>query len=113
MSPPIASINIRRVDESRGGEALTPERLLRDAMPLLERCGIGRSPKWVQRVVRDYAASVASNGIPFGAYLLNRVEMNALQRRSAMNDPEVAYLLEYADPTGEAAVNRTIRKRGF
>ena len=75
-----ATLSIRREDESRGRGSVTPEDLLRDAMRLLERCGIARSPKWVQRIVRDYTSSIAGTGFPFGAYLLNRVELNAEQR---------------------------------
>lgn len=107
-----AVLSIRREDESRGSGSATPEDLLRDAMRLLERCGIARSPKWVQRVIRDYASSIAGIGFPFGAYLLNRVEMNAEQRLAALSDPEVAYLLEYADPTGETAVRNVLRGAG-
>ena len=103
-----ATLSIRREHESRDSESATPEDLLRDAMRLLERCGIARSPKWVQRIVRDYTSSIAGTGFPFGAYLLNRVEMNAEQRRAAMNDPELACLLEYADPTGETAVRNVL-----
>ena len=107
-----ATLSIRREHESRGSGSVTPEDLLRDAMRLLDRCGIARSPKWVQRVVRDYSSTIAGTGFPFGAYLLNRVELNAEQRRAAMNDPEVAYLLEYADPTGETAVRNVMRGAG-
>jgi len=108
-----AVLSIRREHESRDAESATPESLLRDAMHLLQRCGIARSPKWVQRVIRDYSSTIAGTGFPFGAYLLNRVELNAEQRRAALNDPEVAYLLEYADPVGEQAVRNVIQERGF
>lgn len=106
---PTAVLSIRREHESRDSESATPEDRLRDAMRLLEHSGIARSPKWVQRVVRDYSSTIAGTGYPFGAYLLNCVELNAEQRRAAMNDPEVAYLLEYADPTGETAVRNVMR----
>jgi len=103
------TLGSRREYKSRDSGTVTPERLIRDAMRLLERCGIARSPKWAQRVVRDYIYRIAGTGFPFGAYLLHRVELNAEQRRAAMNDPEVAYFLEYADPTGEQAVSRVMR----
>lgn len=107
-----ATLSSRQEHESRDSESATPEALIRDAMRLLQRCGIARSPKWAQRVVRDYIYRVAGSGFPFGAYLLNRVELNAEQRRAAMNDPEVAYLLEYADPTGETAVRNVLQGGG-
>ena len=106
---PTTVLSIRREYKSRDSGTVTPERLIRDAMRLLQRCGIARSPKWAQRVVRDYIYRIAGTGFPFGAYLLNRVEMNAEQRRAAMNDPELACLLEYADPTGETAVRNVTR----
>jgi hypothetical protein len=103
------SPDTRRDAKRRRQGTVTPEVLNRDAHQLLAKCGIERSPSWVKRTVRDYARHVSGNGFPFGAYLLNRVEMNAVQRRVAMNDPELASMLCYADPTGETAVNRVIR----
>lgn len=92
----------------RDSDSATPEVLSRDAYRLLAKCGIERSRQWVSRTVRDYASSIAGTGFPFGAYLLNRVELNAEQRRAAMTHSETAYLLEYADPTGETAVRNVL-----
>jgi len=104
-----AILNIRRNHVRRDSESVAPETLTRDAHRLLAACGVERGANWVARTVRDYSSSIAGAGFPFGAYLLNRVQMNAEQRRSALNDPEVAYLLEYADPTGETAVRNVMR----
>lgn len=109
---PTAALSIRRSTSAEAGDQSRPEALARDAGRLLAACGVHRSRAWISRIVRDYASSIAGTGFPFGAYLLNRVEMNAEQRRAAMNDPEVAYLLEYADPTGETAVRNVLRGAG-
>jgi len=84
------------------------EGLSRDAGRLLAACGVERSRAWVSRTVRDYTSHV-SDAYPFGAYLLNRVELNADQRRVALANPEMACFLNYADPTGETAVRNVMR----
>ena len=109
---PAAVLSIRRNHVRRDSESAAPEILTRDAHRLLAACGVERGANWVARTVRDYSSSIAGTGFPFGAYLLNRVELNAEQRRAALNDPEVAYLLEYADPTGEAAARNVLRGGG-
>lgn len=50
--------------------------------------------------------------MPFGAYLLHRVELTAEQRRRAMANPDTQYLLCYSDPTGETAVRNVMRRHG-
>jgi len=102
--------SIRREHESRGGGSATPESLTRDAHRLLDACGVARSPKWVQRVVRDYCSASAS-GLPFGMYLTNRVELNAQQRQAILDRSDLRYLLEYADPTGETATRNVLREK--
>lgn len=104
--------SIRREHESRDQGSVTPESLLRDAMGMLDRCGVSRSPKWVQRIVREYTATAARVGFPFGPYLLNRVQLNAEQRRAILAKSDLRYLLEYADPTGEQAVRNVMSRRG-
>lgn len=95
--------------ESRDSKSATPETLIRDAHRLLAACGIERGPAWVSSTVRQYLHRVVANGFPFGVYLLNQVELNAEQRRVALADPELAYLLDYRDPTGETAVRNVLR----
>ena len=109
---PAAVLRIRRSTSAETGDQPRPEAFARDAGRLLAACGVYRSRAWISRTVRDYMSSIAGAGFPFGAYLLNRVELNAEQRRAALNDPEFAYLLEYADPTGEAAVRNVLRGGG-
>ena len=81
-----------------------PEGLAREAGRLLAACGVERPRAWVSRTVREYTHRVSATGYPFGAYLLNRVELNAEQRTAALTNSELRYLLDHADPTGEEAV---------
>lgn len=80
-----------------------------EAQRLLDACGVPAKPPWVHRTVSNYLTFVAHTGFPFGAYLLNRVQMTTEQRIAAMNHPEVRYCLDYADPTGETAVRNVMR----
>lgn len=77
----------------------------------MEACGVQRPCSWVKRVVRDYARSPIV-GYPFGAYLLHRIHLNTEQRRSVLARSDLAYLLEYPDPTGETAVRNVLGRRG-
>lgn len=91
--------------------ARTAEDLIRESHDLLERCGLVRSATWVTRTVRIWLRSPVV-GMPFGNYLLARVQLNAQERRAIRNDPELRYLLSYADPTGEAAVRHVLATAG-
>lgn len=99
----------RRLNERRGDQ---PEVLIRDADRILTWCGVGKSGGWVLRTVRQYLHHAAPKGMPFGAYLLHRVELTAEQRRRAMANPDTQYLLCYSDPTGETAVRNVMRRHG-
>ena len=105
---PTATLSIRRVHERRDSESATPETLTRDAHRLLASCGVERAASWVKRTVRDYLSSIGT-GYPFGAYLLNRVELNSEQRRVVLANSELASFLNYADPTGETAVRNVMK----
>ncbi|MGV8973375.1 MAG: hypothetical protein ACOH10_13720 [Rhodoglobus sp.] len=104
---PTDNIGIRRNTNAETVGQPRPESLARDTGRLLAACGIERSRSWTSRTVRDYVSSAID--YPFGAYLLNRVQLNAEQRRIVRADNELAYLLEYADPTGETAVRNVTR----
>jgi hypothetical protein len=105
---PTATLNIRRNTSAETEGQPRPEGLSREAGRLLAACGVERSRAWVSRIVRDYLFSI-STGYPFGAYLLNRVELNTEQRRTALANSELASFLNYADPTGETAVRNVMR----
>jgi len=99
----------RPIHESRDSKSATPETLIRDAHRLLAACGIERCPAWVSSTVRQYLHRVSATGYPFGAYLMNQVELNSEQRRTALANSELASFLNYADPTGETAVRNVMR----
>ena len=100
--------NIRRNHERR---ADTAEDLIRDAQRILYAAGVHRSASWVARTVRQYITHVSGKGFPFGAYLVNRVQLNAEQRHAIRSRPDLAYVLDYADPTGETAVRNVMKER--
>lgn len=106
---PTANTSIRRTTSAETVSQPRPEAFARDAGRLLAACGVYRSRAWISRTVRDYMAGIAGAGFPFGAYLLNRVELNAMQRRVALANSELACFLAYADPTGETAVRNVLR----
>lgn len=95
------------------GSSTSAETLIRHAHGLLERCGIHLSPSKVSRLVREYKHRVEQNGFPFEAFLVNTVQLTAAQRAQAKLDPEIARVINYADKTGELAVNNVLRQRGF
>lgn len=108
---PASEVSIRRFHERRDSDSATPEQLFREAGRLLAACGVAQSGAWILRTVRDYSSSrAASSGFPFGAYLMTRVQLNAEQRRTILANSDLAYVLEYADPTGETAVRNVIRE---
>jgi hypothetical protein len=55
---------------------------------------------------------VESNGLAFEEFLANSVQLTAEQRRRALANPDIARVIAYADPTGEAAVNNVLRDDG-
>lgn len=100
--------DIRRNTSAEATGQMTAEALRRDAERLLANCGALQSRSWVSRTVRDYLRRTTWHGIPFGAFLLSRVQLNAEQRRRAWADPELHSFLAYADPTGESAVRNVM-----
>lgn len=104
------------------------------AAALSARPGVSASPTMTE--LKSFATLVIANaGIPLGAnainrivvrfsrrmpnatgwtfflYLANEIKMSAAQKRAAIEDPEVARVISYSDPTGEAAVANVMRKR--
>lgn len=104
--------SIRRNTSAEAVSQPRPEELAREAGRLLAACGVDRSRAWVSRIVRDYTSGAIGSQFPFGVYLMNRVQLNAEQRQVALSNPEIAYFLCYADPTGETAVRNVMRKVG-
>lgn len=106
----ILPTTIRRFHERRDESTVTPESLLRDANLLLTACGVTRSGSWLNRTIRDFMSAPLA-GLPFGMFLMARVDLNAAQRRRLAERADLRYLLTYADPTGETAVRNVMRAR--
>lgn len=106
MSGTIALPSHRRIQERRDQRTqVKTEALVRFANDLMDRIGANRSQSWVSRQVRNYVKS--GRGL-FGPYLLKRLQISDERRE---RDPELAYLLAYADPTGETAVRNVMREQ--
>lgn len=87
---------------------MSAESLVKHAHKLLANCGVPMSPSKVSRLVREYKHRVEQNGFSFEAFLVNTVQVTAEQRRRMLANPDIARVIAYADPTGEAVV-RTSR----
>jgi hypothetical protein len=85
MAPP-NDLSIRRDGRHRRQGPATAEDLIRDAHRTLAQRGIVRSPAWVKRTVRAYGRRVSGVRQPFEAYLLERVDLNAVQRQVVAED---------------------------
>lgn len=107
MSPPGALAPLRPRCSTT---TVTPEVLIRGAHKVLDAAGVRRSATWVTRTVRAYLRSPAL-GLPFGQVLAAEVQMSAEQRAAIQARTDLRYVLEYADPTGEAAVRRVMAAR--
>lgn len=87
--------------------AATPESLIRDTHTLLRAAGIQRSPNWVTKTVRTYLRSTV-RALPFGQVLAAELALSTEQRAALQARSELRYVLEYRDPTGEAAVRNVM-----
>lgn len=81
---------------------------------MLESCGITLSPSRVQRLVQQYDAAARTGRLRWNLYefLVAKVCMAAEQQQRARNHPDYQRVIDYADPTGEAAVANVMRQRG-
>jgi hypothetical protein len=86
------------------GGTTSAETLIKHAQKLLANCGIQMSASKISRLVRTFQHRVERNG-----FLINSVQLTAEQRRQALANPDIAPVIAYADPTGEAAVNNVMR----
>jgi hypothetical protein len=77
---------------------------------ILQNAGVHMGGSKVSRLVRQFEHTVARNGWSFLDYIGNAIQLTAQQRVDAMNNPDIARVISYADPTGETAVNNITRK---
>ena len=110
MSPPGAVAAL-----ARPGVTTSPDMaaLRAAAETILGNVGINFGPNKVNRLCVTFAERVERNGFAFFDFLANTVQLDADQRRRVRMDPEMASVIEYADRTGESAVNNVIRERGY
>lgn len=85
------------------------ERLLGAARVILENCGVEIGHSRLCRMVRRYVRDVAPYGWTFFDFLANEIALDADARRRALDNPAIARVIAYADPTGETAVNNVLR----
>lgn len=68
--------------------------------------GVNRINRLVTQFVRTMPNA---GGRTFILYLASAVQMSEDQKRCVLSDPDIARVIAYADPTGEAAVNNVMR----
>lgn len=85
------------------------EQWLRIATAVLDDSGYAMSVSKVRRVVRTFTSRVAANGFEFFEFFANALLLDAETRRRALQNPDVARAISYADPTGETAVENVLR----
>lgn len=85
--------------------------LIGAARVILDGCGIEFSQnKIVRLVLQFHDRAPNASGHAFFLYLTNAVQMSAEQQQRALLNPDIARVIAYADPTGEAAVNNVMRR---
>lgn len=85
--------------QHKGRAALeTPEALLREANALLEARGITVGKTKVVRAVRAWLRRLPGSTTPFEEWILSALGL------------DLARVISYRDPTGETAVNNTLRE---
>ena len=87
------------------------EALKADSRLILDACNVPATPNFINRVVMRYVGRVAHTGFPFAPWLVSQVQLTAEQRRRAATDPQLAYMLSYADPVGETAIHNVLKGR--
>jgi len=75
----------------------------------MEDSGIDISPAKVNKLARRFEKALRKARITFHEFLADETH----RRRLAAAHPELAPVISYLDPTGETAVNRVMRQRGW
>lgn len=107
MSPPglMAATGFGGSTAPRKSEFISAARLI------LDNCGIAFGTRKVIRLVDKFIERAPNaTGHAFFLYLTNAVQLSADQQRTALANPDVARVIAYSDPTGEAAVNNVMRR---
>lgn len=114
MSPPGLTATLQPTGGStptRAGSHI--EMAIRAAHKALIDSGVVISPRKVNRIVRSFANRARRSGVTFHEYLSEAANLTDAQRRNLAANPDYASSLAYLDRTGETAVNRVMRERGY
>lgn len=112
MSPPGLLAQPLPGGTTTGRQALTASQLelmTRAAHKALVDCDVVIGPSKVSRLVRKFAKAVSRQGLTFHEFLTNEAHLSPSQQRRIVSHPEWAWVIAYADPTGETAVNNVLR----
>lgn len=110
MSPPTTAT----LPTARPGGSTAPTRdeLINAACLIRDNCGLVFGTRRIFRLVDTFKARAPrASGQVFFQYFCGEVQLTVEQQQRALHDPDVARVLAYADPTGEAAVNHVLRER--
>lgn len=100
----------------RPGGATSPTKteLVNAARTVVSCLGLSLSENKIVRLVLRFKDKAPQGGKHlFFQFLCSAVDLSAGQRRAALAHPDIARVIGYADPTGEHAVNRVLKRRGF
>lgn len=107
MSPPGLLADIR----SGGTTSPSKTELMKAARLILDNCGIAFSQNKITRLVLTFLSRAPhASGHAFFLYLVSAVQLSVEQQRTALANPDIARVIAYADPTGEAAVNNVLKE---
>lgn len=109
MAPPGLTAT---TDRRRSSQAASRDQLVRETRDLLKTVGIERSQSWISTLVSRYRRS-PMRGLPFGQYLLARVQLNTEQRTKMRLHPAYRRVIDYVDPVGETASRNVDYSRGW
>lgn len=102
-----------RVSSTRRNHFTGIEDLKATARTILWNCGVELGPNKINRLCVTFAQRVERNGFAFFDFLANTVQLDAMQRRQALANPDVQRVIAYCDPTGESAVAHVMKERGW
>lgn len=88
-------------------EGQTIQEAVRTVHAILDNAGVRLSPSKVSRIVRRWAHQGAGTLVDA---LAEQVAMSTAARRAITDHPDYEPVINYCDPTGEAAVRNVMRR---
>ena len=108
---------IARTIDHPGGSTITTragshiEAAIRAAHVAILASGVDIGARKVNRIIRGFSGAARESGMSLHAYVVQQCAMTDAQAWALWENPDFAYALHYADPTGETATNRAMRRR--